>query len=62
MRELVVETLQNEGHNPEIDEAGNIVATRSSTGNNGAHLVLNTHIDTVDTHVEGFVLGRLLDA
>lgn len=51
MRNLVVETLQNEGHEPEIDEAGNIVAVRGTTGNTGTHLVLNTHIDTVPPHL-----------
>ncbi|WP_430505869.1 M20 family metallopeptidase [Haloparvum sp. PAK95] len=50
MRDLVVETLQNEGHEPEIDETGNIVAVRGTTGNTGTHLVLNTHIDTVPPH------------
>lgn len=51
MRELVVETLQNERYDSEIDDAGNIVAARGTSGNDGTHLVLNTHIDTVPPHV-----------
>lgn len=51
MRELLVETLAEEGHDPVIDEVGNVVATRGPTGDDRPHLVLNTHIDTVGPHV-----------
>ncbi|MDL0138600.1 M20/M25/M40 family metallo-hydrolase [Halobacterium salinarum] len=51
MRELLVETLVEEGHDPEIDEEGNVLATRGTDDTNGTHLVLNTHIDTVPPHV-----------
>jgi acetylornithine deacetylase len=47
MRELLVETLDSAGHDPEIDEAGNVLAHRGS----GEQLVLNTHIDTVPPHI-----------
>lgn len=51
MQELLVETLAAEGYDPEIDEKGNVLATRGPAGTNGSHLVLNTHIDTVPPHV-----------
>lgn len=47
MRELLVETLDSAGQDPEIDEAGNVLAHRGS----GDQLVLNTHIDTVPPHI-----------
>lgn len=47
MRNLLVGTLDAAGHEPEIDEAGNVRAHRGS----GDHLVLNTHIDTVPPHI-----------
>jgi acetylornithine deacetylase/succinyl-diaminopimelate desuccinylase len=50
MRSLLVETLENAGQEPEVDEVGNVVATRD-TGSDGPHLVLNTHLDTVPPHV-----------
>jgi acetylornithine deacetylase/succinyl-diaminopimelate desuccinylase len=48
MRDLLVETLESEGHDPTVDEEGNVIATR---GDGDTHLVLNTHIDTVPPHV-----------
>ncbi|MXR51690.1 M20/M25/M40 family metallo-hydrolase [Halovenus sp. WSH3] len=47
MRDLLVETLASAGVDPEIDEAGNVLAHRGT----GDQLVLNTHIDTVPPHV-----------
>jgi len=58
MRTLLVETLTAEGHDPVIDEVGNVIVTRGSAGTDGTHLVLNTHMDTVrgksERHVFGF--------
>jgi len=70
MRALLVETLADEGADPVVDGAGNVLATRTpggyergavvtdesadSTpvdGDDGTHLVLNTHVDTVSPHV-----------
>ncbi|MEF8840008.1 MAG: M20 family metallopeptidase [Haloarculaceae archaeon] len=51
MRDLLYETLESEGVEPRIDDTGNVLATRGSD-DGGAHLVLNTHIDTVPPHVE----------
>ena len=48
MRDLLVSTLEAEGVSPEIDEAGNVLASR---GGGVAHVVLNTHVDTVPPHV-----------
>jgi len=53
MRSLLVEALDDAGVDPRVDEAGNVVASRdggSGTGD-GAHIVLNTHVDTVPPHV-----------
>jgi len=47
MRELLVETLELAGQDPEIDDAGNVIAHRGA----GEQLVLNTHIDTVPPHI-----------
>lgn len=47
IRDLLVETLDAAGQDPEIDEAGNVIAHRGE----GEQLVLNTHIDTVPPHV-----------
>lgn len=62
MRELLVDVLEAHGHSPEVDDAGNVLAT---TGEAGAspHYVLNTHIDTVPPHLEfdredGVIRGR----
>ncbi|MCU4801112.1 M20 family metallopeptidase [Halobacteria archaeon HArc-gm2] len=61
MRDLLVETLEDAGHDATVDEAGNVLATRGGAddstadgdGDNtdGRHVVLNTHIDTVPPHV-----------
>jgi acetylornithine deacetylase len=48
MRDLLVETLRGHGHEPEVDDAGNVVASR---GDGRPHVVLNTHLDTVPPHV-----------
>ncbi|RDI71030.1 M20 family metallopeptidase [Halopelagius longus] len=50
MRDLLVETLEDAGFDPEIDEAGNTVASKGAAEPD-RHLVLNTHIDTVSPHV-----------
>jgi len=50
MRELLVETLEEHGAEPRVDDAGNTLAVREGDGD-GPHLVLNTHIDTVPPHV-----------
>ncbi|MFD1586981.1 M20 family metallopeptidase [Halorientalis brevis] len=50
MRDLLVETLDAQGADPEVDDAGNTLATREGDAD-GPHLVLNTHIDTVPPHV-----------
>jgi len=61
MRALLVETLEAGGADPVVDEAGNTLATRTADGfeagneavesDDGTHIVLNTHIDTVPPHV-----------
>lgn len=48
MRSLLVETLVDHGLDPEVDAAGNTLATK---GSGEPHVVLNTHIDTVPPHV-----------
>src|SRR6056297_1417609 len=48
MRELLVETLAEHGHDPAVDDAGNVLVTR---GAGRPHVVLNTHVDTVPPHV-----------
>ena len=50
MRTLLVETLEEQGVEPRVDDAGNVLASRG--GDEGPHLALNTHIDTVPPHVE----------
>lgn len=50
MRELLLETLEDAGLEPVVDDLGNVLATKESTAD-GPHLVLNTHIDTVAPHV-----------
>ncbi|QLG26406.1 M20 family metallopeptidase [Halorarum halophilum] len=45
MRELLVETLADAGEEPVVDDAGNVRAAKGR--DDGPHLVLNTHIDTV---------------
>ncbi|MCG1002350.1 MULTISPECIES: M20/M25/M40 family metallo-hydrolase [Halobacterium] len=49
MRELLVATLREHGREPEVDDAGNVLASK---GSGVPHVVLNTHIDTVPPHVE----------
>lgn len=51
MRTLVLETLSAENSDPEVDTEGNIIATRGRRPNDGSHLVLNTHLDTVPPHI-----------
>ncbi|MEF8821201.1 MAG: M20 family metallopeptidase [Halovenus sp.] len=48
MRELLVETLESEGIDPDSDSEGNVLARR---GSGETELVLNTHIDTVPPHI-----------
>jgi len=50
MRELLVATLESQGMAPTVDDAGNTIATRTGA-DDGPHVVLNTHIDTVPPHV-----------
>ncbi|NLV11464.1 M20/M25/M40 family metallo-hydrolase [Halomicrobium mukohataei] len=50
MRDLLVDTLAADGHEATVDEAGNVLASREAD-DEGPHLVLNTHIDTVPPHV-----------
>ncbi|ELZ71987.1 succinyl-diaminopimelate desuccinylase [Haloferax prahovense DSM 18310] len=62
MRDLLVETLEAEGVDPTVDDAGNTVASKGAA-EPATHLVLNTHIDTVSPHVpydrdEGVIHGR----
>ncbi|MCU4925375.1 M20/M25/M40 family metallo-hydrolase [Halobacteria archaeon AArc-dxtr1] len=62
MRELLCETLREAGIEPEVDELGNVIASRGPGASGadeanengeteGPHVVLNTHIDTVAPHV-----------
>ncbi|MFB6082901.1 MAG: M20 family metallopeptidase [Halorientalis sp.] len=66
MREFLVETLEDAGVDPRVDDAGNTLATRTAGGNgdagetDGPHLVLNTHIDTVSPHVPLEVDGEVV--
>ncbi|MDQ2071596.1 M20 family metallopeptidase [Haloarcula sp. NS06] len=45
IRSLLVDTLEDAGEYPEIDDLGNVVASRGD--DDGTHILLNTHIDTV---------------
>ncbi len=45
MRSLLVDTLEDAGEYPEIDDLGNVVVSRGDE--DGTHILLNTHIDTV---------------
>ncbi|MFB6144848.1 MAG: M20/M25/M40 family metallo-hydrolase [Candidatus Nanohaloarchaea archaeon] len=49
MRKFVIETLEKYGENPETDEVGNLIVSK---GEGDKNLVLNTHLDTVNPHVE----------
>lgn len=52
MREYLTATLSAAGIESTVDEAGNVLATRQSPApDDGPHVVLNTHIDTVSPHV-----------
>jgi acetylornithine deacetylase len=52
MRDCLVETLADHGVVATVDAAGNTLATRESQSpTDGPHVVLNTHIDTVQPHV-----------
>ncbi|MDS0281220.1 M20 family metallopeptidase [Haloarcula onubensis] len=57
MRDLLVATLDRAGADPAVDDLGNVVATTgapdpdAAAAADGAHLVLNTHIDTVPPHL-----------
>ena len=48
MREVLVETLRGAGHDPRVDDDGNVRAVR---GDGHPHTVLNTHLDTVAPHL-----------
>ncbi|WP_458206930.1 M20 family metallopeptidase [Haladaptatus sp. NG-SE-30] len=50
MRTLLVDTLDAAGVESHVDDAGNVIAERGG-GEDGPHVVLNTHIDTVPPHV-----------
>lgn len=60
MRDFLVETLVREGYSPDVDERGNVLATRGTVPEHGFHLVLNTHLDTVPPHVPLEVDGDLV--
>jgi acetylornithine deacetylase len=49
MRELLLDTLRDAGHEAEVDARGNVLATRGT--DDVPHVVLNTHVDTVAPHV-----------
>ncbi|WP_276271238.1 M20 family metallopeptidase [Haloarcula litorea] len=56
MRSLLVETLDDEGFDPTVDDRGSVLATAGAGDHEAAadadtHLLLNTHIDTVPPHV-----------
>lgn len=57
MRDLLRATLERAGQDPAVDDLGNVVATRgapdpeAAAADDGAHLLLNTHIDTVPPHL-----------
>ncbi|WP_254273802.1 M20 family metallopeptidase [Haloarcula marina] len=57
MRDVLLETLESAGVAPAVDELGNVVATvgapdhAAAAAADGAHLLLNTHIDTVPPHL-----------
>ncbi|MFH5797666.1 M20 family metallopeptidase [Haladaptatus sp. CMAA 1911] len=62
MRTLLAETLESEGVEATVDDAGNVLAERIGD-EDGPHIVLNTHIDTVPPHVPfardgGWIRGR----
>ncbi|WP_423751309.1 M20 family metallopeptidase [Salinirarus marinus] len=48
MRSYLVATLEGHGVDADVDDAGNVVASR---GEGSPHVVCNTHVDTVSPHV-----------
>ena len=50
MREFLVETLEAQGVEATVDEAGNVLSSRGPA-DGSPHLAFNTHIDTVSPHV-----------
>ncbi|WP_435195791.1 M20 family metallopeptidase [Natronomonas sp. EA1] len=48
MRAFLLQTLEAHGVPAEVDDAGNVLATK---GDGSPHVVLNTHIDTVPPHI-----------
>jgi acetylornithine deacetylase len=50
MRAFLVDTLAAQGHDAEVDDAGNVLATRGIEESGATHIVLNTHLDTVPPH------------
>ncbi|WP_430505136.1 M20/M25/M40 family metallo-hydrolase [Haloparvum sp. PAK95] len=51
-RDFLVATLGDFGIDATVDDAGNVIATKSSPDPDaGPHVVLNTHVDTVSPHV-----------
>lgn len=50
MRDLLCRVLRTGGVEPEVDDAGNVLAVREA-GDGNPHIVLNTHLDTVPPHV-----------
>ena len=62
MRAFLVETLEANGVEATVDDAGNTLASKGAADPE-RHLVLNTHIDTVSPHVpyereDGVIHGR----
>ncbi|QLK25049.1 M20 family metallopeptidase [Natrinema zhouii] len=52
MRDFLCETLEAQGIEPRVDDAGNVLASRGPPATSAeTHVVLNTHIDTVSPHV-----------
>jgi len=63
MRSLLVDTLEEAGHSPVVDKAGNVRASRGTDNPERPHLVFNTHLDTVAPNLpyereEDIVRGR----
>ncbi|MFC4405395.1 M20/M25/M40 family metallo-hydrolase [Haloarchaeobius iranensis] len=48
MRTLLADEIETHGVDATVDDAGNVLATR---GSGQPHVVLNTHIDTVQPHI-----------
>lgn len=49
IREFIVKTLSDHGVNAEVDDAGNLIASK---GSGRPHLVLHSHMDTVEPNLE----------